>query len=104
MTDLGLLKQFLGLEIDKYEEGIKFRQHKYATNIILKFKMDEFKASNCPFLSGIKLGAFGSFPLVDSSLYIHLVGSLLCLTHSQKNLAYIVGIVARYIQNLHEIH
>ena len=25
MTDLGLLKQFLGLEIEQYERGIRFR-------------------------------------------------------------------------------
>ena len=39
MTDLGLLKQFLGLEIEKYEVGIKFIQQKYDVDILLKFKM-----------------------------------------------------------------
>ena len=29
MTDLGLLKQFLGLDFEKYEEGIKVIQEKY---------------------------------------------------------------------------
>ena len=30
MTDLGLLSQFLGLEIYQYKHGIKFHQSKYA--------------------------------------------------------------------------
>ena len=69
MTDLGLLRQFLGLEIEKYEERIKVIQPKYGADLLLKFKMVECKATKCPFLLGIKLGEFGESPLVDNSLY-----------------------------------
>ena len=41
---------------------------------------------------------------MDNSLYKKLVGSLLYLTHSQPNLAYVVGDVARHMQEPHEIH
>ena len=77
MTDLGLLKQFLGLEIEKSEVGIKVSKKNYVSDILLKFKMDECKAAKFPFLLGIKLGEFGASPLVDNSLYIQIVGSLL---------------------------
>ena len=40
MTDLGLLKQFLGLDIEKYERGIKVSQQKYALDLLMKFNMD----------------------------------------------------------------
>ena len=82
MTDLGLLKQFLGLEIEQSEAGIKISQQKYVADRLLKFKMVECKAAKCPFLLGIKLGEFGESPLVDSSLYRPLVGSLLYIIHS----------------------
>ena len=98
MTGLGLLKQFLGLEIKKYERGIKVIQRKYASYLLLKFNMAECKETKCPFLSGIKLGEFGESPLVDNSLYRQLVGSLLYLTKSQPDLEYVVGVVARYMQ------
>ena len=88
MTDLGLLKQFLGLENEQYESGIMINQKKYDSYMLLKFNMAEFKASNFPFLSGIKLGEIGDSLLVDCSLYRELVGSLLYLTHTRKNLAY----------------
>ena len=104
MTDLGLLKQFLGLEIEKYDAGIKVSQENYATYLLLKFKMVECKASKCPFLSRVKLGDFGSSPLVDNSLYRQLVGSLLYLTHCRPDLYYVVGVVARYMQEPHHIH
>ena len=82
MTDLGLLKRFLGLEIEQSDAGIKVSQPKYAAYLLLKFKMDECKAAKFPFLSRIKLGDFGASPLVDNSLYIQVVGSLLYLIHS----------------------
>ena len=81
MTDLGLLKQFLGLEIEKYERGMKFRQKKYVLVLLFKFKMDECKATEFPFLSSIKLGEFGESPLVDSLLYRHLV-RFCCILHT----------------------
>ena len=80
MTDLGLLRQFIGLEIEKYQAGIKFSQQKYSEEFLLKFKMAECKASKFPFLSRTKLGGFGESPLVGNSLYRQLVGSLLYLT------------------------
>ena len=66
MTDLGLLKQFLVLEIEQYDVDNKVRKSKYASDLLLKFKMVECKASECPFLSGVKLGDFGSSPLVTT--------------------------------------
>ena len=104
MTDLGLLKQFLGLEIVQHETGIKVSQQKYASDLLLKFNMAEFKAANFPFLSGIKLGEVGDSPLVESTLYRQLVGILLYLTHSLPDLSYDVGVVSIYIHQPHEIH
>ena len=103
MTDLGLLKQFLGLEIVKYEEGIKVIQQKYTVKLLIKFKMAECKESKCLFLSGIKLGEVGDSPLVDISLYRQLVRSLLYLTYSSPDLAYVVGVVSIYMHQSHEI-
>ena len=82
MTGLGLLKQFHGLEIEQYDASTMVIQSKYPSDLLLNLKMDECKENYFPFLSGVKLGDFGSSPLVDSSLYRQLVGRLLYLTHS----------------------
>ena len=37
MTNLGLLKQFLGLEIEQYDVGTKLSQSKYALELLPKF-------------------------------------------------------------------
>ena len=104
MTDLGLLKQFLGLEIKQYESDIMIRKHTYDSKLLLRLNMDEFNSSNFPFLSTIKLGEIGDFPLVDCSLYRQLVQSLLYLTHTRTDLEYDISAVEIYIHQKNDIH
>ena len=75
MTDIGLLKQFLGLEIEQFERGIMLSKPKYTSELIKNFNMAECKAAKSPFLSGIKLHEFGNSPLVDFTHYRQLVCS-----------------------------
>ena len=77
MTDLGLLSQFLGLEIAQTEEGIKVHQYKYALDFLNKFNMKDCKPSKTPFLSGVKLEEAQSTPLEKNILYMKLVGHIL---------------------------
>ena len=97
MTDLGLLKQFIVLEIEQYDAGIKVNQPKYVVDMLLNIKMAECKEFKFLFLSGIKLGDFGASPLVDNSLYKKLVGSLLYLTKYRIDFDYVVCDVAIYM-------
>ena len=82
MTDLGLLRQFLGLEIAQSQHGIKLHQSKYALDFLNKFNMKYCKPSKTPFLSGVKLEEVGSSTMVNNTLYSQLVGRLLYLTHN----------------------
>ena len=79
MSDLGLLKQFLGLEIEKNIDGIMVTQHKYISYLLFKFNMAEFKAAPFPFLSGINLEEGKSTPPMECIIYRQLIGSLLYL-------------------------
>jgi hypothetical protein len=66
--------------------------------------MTDCKSALTPFLSGVKLEDGRETPLVDSTLYRQLVGSLLYLTHSKLYLSYAVGAVSRFMQETHELH
>ena len=104
MTDQGLLRKFLGLEIEKNERGINLIQPHYASKLIKNINMAECKEAKYAFLSGIKMNEFGNSPLVDITLYRKLVGSLLYLTHTRPNLSYTVSDVERHMHQTHEIH
>ena len=69
MTDLGLLSQFLGLEIAQSQHGIKLHQSKYYLDFLNKFNMQYCKLSKTPFLSRVKLEEVGSFAMVNNTLY-----------------------------------
>eukprot|EP00253_Pinus_taeda_P029125 PITA_29125 len=88
MMDMGPLHLFLGLEISQDATGIKLSQAKYARDLLERFRMTDCKPAPTPFLSGVRLEDGGDTPLVDSTLYRQLVGSLLYLTHSIPDLSY----------------
>jgi len=48
MTDLGLMRYFLGIEVKQTQDGMFMSQQKYATDILKKFKMDRCKPVDTP--------------------------------------------------------
>jgi hypothetical protein len=104
MTDLEFLHYFLGLQVLKNNEGIFLSQSKYACDLLHRFYMDDCKLAPSPFESVVKLVSTYTSPKVDATLYHHLVGSLLYLTHTRPDLSFVVGLVSRYMQTPHESH
>jgi len=45
MTDMGLMRYFLGLEVDQSDQGIFIYQHKYDVHILTRFGMDKCRAA-----------------------------------------------------------
>jgi hypothetical protein len=74
MTDLGIMKYFLGIEVDQSTKGIFVCQQKYATNIIKRFCMEDCNPTETPIPLGTKLSKQDEGPTVDSTLYKSLVG------------------------------
>ena len=92
MTNLGLLSQFLGLEIDQSQNGIKLHHYKYDLYFLNKLNMKYCKLSKTPFLSRVNLEEAGSSPMVNNTLYMQLIGCLLYLTYTQHDLYYVVSV------------
>ena len=95
MNDLGLLSQFLGLDIAQTKNGIKLHQSKYALDFLNKFNIKYCKPIKTPFLSVVKLEEAGSSTMVNNTLYRQLVGCLLYLTHTQYELSYAISVASR---------
>ena len=99
MTDLGLMKYFLDLEVTQTNKGIFICQRKYATNILHRFKMDKCKPTETPISLGTKLTKNGDEPAVNNTLYKQMVGSLMYLTTTRPNLMYAVSLISRFMES-----
>ena len=66
--------------------------------------MEVCKPAPSPFQSRFKLSVTCTTPEVDATLYRQLVGKLLYLTHTYPDLSFVVGLVARFMHQPHEIH
>ncbi|KAE8681718.1 hypothetical protein F3Y22_tig00111310pilonHSYRG00060 [Hibiscus syriacus] len=104
MKELGQLKHFLGLEVDRTHEGIFLCQQKYAKDLLKRFGMLECKSTSTPMEPNIKMCAHEGKDLEDATMYRQLVGSLIYLTLTRPDISYAVGVMSRYMQNPKKPH
>ena len=55
MTDLGLMKYFLGIEVNELKYEIFINQTRYALDVLKRFKMINCKEAITPITTGTKL-------------------------------------------------
>ena len=82
MIDLGLLSQFLGLEVSQSDIGIKVHQCRNALDLLINLNMKDCNPNKTHFLSGVKLEQANSTRLVNNTMYRTLVGCMLYLNHT----------------------
>lgn len=104
MTDLGVMKYFLGLEVTQDEQGSFVCQEAYAKEILKRFKMEDCNPVAIPMEIGSKLSRFDEGEKVDAELYRSLVGCLRYLTCTRPDITYSVGVVSRYMENPRQTH
>ncbi|KAG6469653.1 hypothetical protein ZIOFF_070583 [Zingiber officinale] len=73
MTDLGLMKYFLGLQVKQSKGEIIISQEKYVANILKKFRMENAKAVATPMALNEKLQQDDGAEMFDSKIYRSLV-------------------------------
>ncbi|KAE8720906.1 tir-nbs resistance protein [Hibiscus syriacus] len=104
MKELGQLKHFLGLEVDRTHEGIFLCQQKYAKDLLKRFGMLECKSTSTSMEPNVKMCAHEGKDLEDATMYRQLVGSLIYLTLTRPDISYAVGVMSRYMQNPKKPH
>ena len=82
MSDLGLMKYFLGMEIWQFSHGIFLSQRKYAVELLKKFHLEKSKPTATPLVQNQQLIKEDGVAKVEASVYRSLIGSLLYLTAS----------------------
>eukprot|EP00253_Pinus_taeda_P003521 PITA_03521 len=104
MTDMGLLRYFLGIEVDQNENGIFISQERYINEVLGRFNMQECKATITPIVMGLKLSKEDSSKDFDPSLYKSIVGSLMYLTATRTNIMFAVSLISIFMERPKEAH
>ncbi|TYJ96981.1 putative mitochondrial protein [Cucumis melo var. makuwa] len=104
MSMVGELTFFLGFQIKQENTGIFFSQKKYTKNLISKFGMDKARPKRTPAAIHLKMTKDTNGEKVDTNLYRSIIGSLLYLTASRLDIAFVVGVCARYQADPHTSH
>jgi hypothetical protein len=104
MTDLEKMRYFLGVEVTQNDKRIFISQQKYAREILSRFDMKQCNIVCNPIVVGNKLSKDESGKKVDATNFKQMVGCLMHLLATRPELAYVVCLIARYMENPTEIH
>jgi hypothetical protein len=104
MTDLGKMRDFLGVEVSQGEHGIFISQQKYIKEILSRFGMEVCNMVCSPIVPGNRLTKDESGKSVDSTKYKQIVGCLMYLLATRPDLAFSVCLIARYMERPTEMH
>ena len=104
MTDLGIMKYFLGMQVKQGRGEIFISQEKYAADILKKFYMKDCKAVSTPMALNEKLNSNDGAKKVDENQYRSLVGSLIYLTHTRPDITQAVSMLSRFMHSPSVLH
>lgn len=97
MKDLGPLRYFLGIEVDRSSKGFFLSQSKYTHDLLKEYKMTNSKPLHLPLDPNIKLSLNIGDPLPTISTYQTLIGKLIYLTLTRPNISFVVHTLSQFM-------
>lgn len=104
MKDMGELRYFLGIEVDRSHQDIFLSQKKYINDILEEYKMTQCKPLKLPMDTHVKLISTSREPLPQPEVYQKLVRKLIYLTITRPDIAFIVHVFSQFMQNPTSTH
>ncbi|MFV0960725.1 reverse transcriptase domain-containing protein, partial [Klebsiella pneumoniae] len=104
MKDLGPLRYFLGVEVDRHNDSLTLSQHKYICDILHATCMEDCKPLNNPCILNHKLSAKVGLPYHYPTLYRRIVGMMQYLTFTRPDIAYVINQTSQFMHAPTDCH
>jgi hypothetical protein len=100
MKDLGYLRYFLGIEVAYSPRDSFFSHSKYVADILERARLTDYKIVDISIEVNTKYSFSNGLPLTGPTLYRTIVGSLVYLTITRLNIAYVIHVVSQFVASL----
>ncbi|XP_066392470.1 uncharacterized mitochondrial protein AtMg00810-like [Miscanthus floridulus] len=103
-SNLGMLSYYLGIEVRQGKEALMLGQSAYASKLLERSGMTEYKLCVTLMEERLKLTKASSMAKVDAIIYRSIVGGRRNLVHTRSDIAFVVGYVSRFMEDPREDH
>lgn len=97
IQDLGDLHYFLGIQVQRFKDGIFLSQSKYMTDLLNNTNMADCKPVSTPMSTKPISSAYGDAPYSDVTYYRKIVGTLQYLSLTRPDIAFAVNVVCQFM-------
>jgi hypothetical protein len=104
MTDLGIIRRYLGVSFEHIPQGIFIHQRDYTRSILQDFGMLECRPAKVPMQEGSVLITDMLSLYINSTYYCQLAGKLIFLTVSRPNITYAMNCVSSFMSHPQQAH
>lgn len=104
MKDMGELRYFLGIEVDRSSQGMFLSQRKYIQDLLKEYKLVHCRPLKIPMDSHIKLTSDSGALLPSPEPYQKLIGKLIYLTITRPDIAYTVHVLSQFMHQHTSVH
>ncbi|KAK2968892.1 hypothetical protein RJ640_013235 [Escallonia rubra] len=104
LKDLGMLHQFLGVEVIPTPGGLFLSQHRHINDLLQNFSMTGAKEVNTPMCSSTSLTLQDGSSHTDPTPYRKLVGALQYLSLTRPDVCFAVNRLSQFMHSPTEVH
>ena len=104
LKDFGDLNYFLGVQISRTPFGLTLTQSKYATDVLHRFHMENYKPTKTPYCPSTRLLPHDGVALFEPTENRSMVGALQYLTFTRPVLDFSVHQLCQFMSNPTTLH